>query len=339
MHERLEERIVAATSEPSEPFDVDAVITAGLRLRRRRHVRRSVLGAGGLAAILAGAVFVLPMLAPDGLSIDGLVPVPGASQPTDRPPTVQATERDGVATPEVPDLDVESAVAPYDHLTAVDAQLFTAINQRPRMEAADACVRAQDIAGELPPLPTRSGLQGAARLRFPDIERLERDGLPLEISPPTDRAMLVYFETLADCRRDIPPTTEELRADALYQTVFGAWGRVLDEVDATEEVRSLGVDFTACAIDAGLPPRAARDEASFLGELAGLTMGIEPDEPLDGYEAAFEEHGRLYARCVRDLAEARVRLRLERRPVFIHEHREAIEELSTLMDTIRGSLR
>lgn len=355
--------------------------------RRLRHasadVRRAVAGREGppvtfmvrygnriglgFAATAAIAITVaVGIAAVDGSGDQSTLAVVGQSSgtsTTEEPTTTTLVEpsptSEGVGSTAAPVLavNVSSAVAPFDHESNVDSMLLGHVVSNfgsDGWQYLSDCMTEQGFdPPELVQFPSRDDPFHISVPRFPPIDTFAIDGfpvLPAIHSPPADSSGPEYEEAARACTETTEKHfrgTDNARAWELYNTVRSAWEDVLTDIDASDEVRPLAVEFGSCLEDSGIPheytvpnhPSRAYVEGTlgaYLGYVDSLlgTNARPGDEPVTSVERAeiHEEYGMLYAECGRELFETREQLRSgERRDAFLAEHADAIRELSDLV--------
>lgn len=330
------------------------------RGRRRRVVRRLTAGTTAALVLVAGTTSAAALL--DRPS----PPVPDvAATPTDASDAGDTTPPDREAEQPTTLDDVDDAilrgVAPFDHDSVLDRdELGDQVGYLENLVLA-ACLRdaGEDVADPAPPEPVDRGDPAAQEYDgdgFPDVDRLEAEGLPYVRSEAVDVDHVppgvldlrdVDLEIVQSCRvtitgedalRDQPDVPRALHpAGDLRDALGRAWRAVLDDIDRTDEVRTLVDDVGACLLDAGVPAQHASTE-EFFGHVNALRMAAMEaagDEAVEEQRAVMREQGQLWAACGRDLFEARERLRGgERRDAFLEEHATTIVELAAHIDEI-----
>ena len=235
------------------------------------------------------------------------------------------------------EVEVSNAVAPFDHQSNVDSLLLGFGLSRARTQLISDCRGAEGFP-PIPtsPLPDRDDPGLWANRQFPYIEGLAGDGFPnlpgTPASPDDSREPSeAEREVSRRCAEEVDRSGHDvIVASGLYASVRGPWESVLDEIDATDEIRSLVGEFGTCLRAQGIPANATVSEGAFLGHVQSLLMATGVDE--SSWPEINERMGKLYVECGRELFEARERLRGgERREAFLREHEVAIRELSDLL--------
>ena len=351
----IEEHLIAelereADAVPTLRGNFDKVRRSG---RRRLFARRA--GTTTAAAFaFALALGPIALLSDGGTQLDasqgGGVPAMSLSgQTTVTTTTLQTTttlssEPDatgdvgGVAGSAGIEVDVASAVAPFDHESAVESQLLGLLLANFGAEGVQYlhdCMAERGFEG--PPeaivIPTRDDPIFIANLQFPPIAMLAAEGftvLPGTPSSPEDFIEQPERNAAArSCSANADEhflSTDNARASELYTTIRSAWERVLTEVDGSDDLRPLASEFSACLVDEGVPSDHAISEGRYLGYVDFLIA-----EGADRI-AVYEQYGKLYAECGTELFTAREELRSgERRTEFLDEHADAISELAELV--------
>lgn len=351
----IEEHLIAelereADAVPTLRGNFDKVRRSG----RRRLLARRAGTTTAAAFAVALALGPIALLGGGGTELDAAQGggAPGMSlsgQTTVTTTTIQTTttlssESDatgdvgGVAGSAGSEVDVVSAVAPFDHESAVESHilelLLSNFGEEGRQYLSD-CMAESGFEGppEVIVIPDRDDPILIANLQFPPIAMLATEGfavLPGIPSSPED--FIEHPERNAASRSCSAKAdvhffaTDDARASLLYTTIRSAWEEVLDEIDASDELRPLASEFSACLVDAGVPSNNASSVGRYLGYVDSLIA--------DGADraAVSEEYGKLYAECGTDLFTAREQLRSgERRTEFLDEHAAEISELAELL--------
>lgn len=242
-------------------------------------------------------------------------------------------------------VDVTNAVAPFDHESSVDDQLLPwAINRlgnEERQYRSD-CMAAEGF--ELPPLappPEREDPILISNWQFPQVDVLAVEGfaaVPGTPSSPDDfqetsSRTEAYYEVSRSCAAAAEEEfkgSDRTRAYELYAIVRGGWEEVLAEIDGSDEIRPVAEQFSGCLRDEGIPVEYTVSETHYLSYVDELLFKADGD--IEEEAAIRVRYGKLYAKCGRELFEAKERLRSgERRIAFLAEHEEAIRELSDLL--------
>jgi len=320
--------------------------------RERPSGRRPSRGAGSprgwgltartvvVAIVVAGLVVAACSDPPSsGQEGGGEILTTGAPVTTDGSSDTTAVEGGDVVVASLVGVEVEvsNAVAPFDHHSVVDNLLLEFGLSRVRVGLKSDCLAAEGFPPiQLSPLPDRDDPILMVNRQFPYIEALARYGfptLPGTPSSPDDFRERSEAETAASrqCAEEVDRIGHDaITAYELYASVRGPWESVLDEIDATDEIRGLVDAFGSCLRDEGIPADATASEGAFLGHVQSLLMATGVDE--SSWPEINERMGKLYAECGRELFEARERLRSgERREAFLREHEVAIRELSELL--------
>lgn len=262
-----------------------------------------------------------------------------SSEDVELPGAASAAENDESVAP---DVTVENGVAPYGAASAADSIGLEVSMSALERRILDECVREEGFA--IPEDPTAPWQRDEAlwsfNATFPYIEGLARDGLRVEepqatgpdgelpegmepAPPGYDDARQACFDELAGAGAVHP-------ASQIFGDLRVAWEGVLEEIEATDEVGRLAGGFSDCLLAEGVPADATTDEFAFLFHVDGLKF--DADEDAGRIAEISEQYGKLYVECGRELFEARERLRGgERRTAFLAEHREDIQELTSLL--------
>lgn len=234
------------------------------------------------------------------------------------------------------DIEITSAVAPYDHDTNADAQRLERWLAIAPAEEINACL--EDKGFPQPPvvyepLP-RDDPMLAANLDFPDSDRLLTTGFPIT---PLIPAVPSDFEELpADVEYAFQVCGDELaakpspasRALFAFGDLMAAWLRVLEEIDARDDVRAGVADTLACLHAQGVPSTVTTLGGFFTFVDMKVAEVADPERIEAVQRKVFEEYGKLYAECGQDLFALKERLRSgEARTEFLRTHRAAIEDL------------
>ncbi|MEA3510237.1 MAG: hypothetical protein U9R51_02260 [Actinomycetota bacterium] len=279
-----------------------------------------------------------------GMSLSGQTTVTTTTIPsTTTPPSEPDATGDvgGVAGSSGVEVDVANAVAPFDHESNVDSHLLPRLIASfgtERRQYLDECMAESGFDGLGPVvLRDRDDPMLISNWQFPPIAMLATEGfavLPGTPSSPEDftgnpERTEVSKLCQADAETRFADSGTE-RASELYGMLRGAWEKILVEVDASDELRPLVTEFSACLVDAGVPSNNASSVERYLGYVDSLIA-----DGADG-AAVYEEYGKLYAECGADLFTTREHLRSgERRTEFLDEHAAEISELAELIGASR----
>lgn len=109
---------------------------------------------------------------------------------------------------------------------------------------------------------------------------------------------------------------------------MAAWLRVLEEIDARDDVRAGVADTLACLHAQGVPSTVTTLGGFFTFVDMKVAEVADPERIEAVQRKVFEEYGKLYAECGQDLFALKERLRSgEARTEFLRTHRAAIEDL------------
>lgn len=312
------DRVAATSTAPSRLHEIASA--------RRRRLPTPALAIIAFAVVVSvGVASLLLDSGPERLGVGA-----GTTLPVDEPDETVSL------LPGV-EVEVSNAVAPFDSESFVDSLMLEFGLARVRNGQVLDCLAAE---GFTPPamseLPDRDDPLVWHNPRFPRIEALARDGLPTLAGTPgsLDDTTEPSGEERAASRRCAEQVDGQESAVntalGLWAGVRGAWEAVLDEIEATDEVRGLNDEFGACLRDEGIPAESTTSEGAFLGYVQSLLMATGTDE--GAWPEINERMGKLFVQCGRELFETRERLRGgERREAFLREHEQAIRELSELL--------
>lgn len=252
---------------------------------------------------------------------------------------------EAVAGLEGVEMELLNAVAPYDHASAADSRIVRSNLLHVAMTTVVECVndRGEAVEPPRPPEHDREQAMHAANAEFPFVEALERDGLRMQsvedpeqgspasgqVAPETPE----QEEAAEACHQD-EEVSEVLANEGRYGDLGSEWHAVLEEIDASDEVKELSSQFSECLRDEGVPRESTPTEVAFLSHVDTLLVEAARGEQ----EGIAEAYGQLYVHCGRELFETRERLRAgERRIEFLQEHADAIHELNDLLYGAEGS--
>ena len=245
------------------------------------------------------------------------------------------------------DTDLEDAVAPFDHDSAVLWQRTEAELARPSPEYVqylNACLSA-DGFDPIPPLPEdlpdADNVVWVSNWQFPRIDALRAGGFPsFEVDesmltdaeegtpdPARDEALGSCIESAAE---KFAGSAHRLAADT-FAYLRGEWERTLTIIDESEAVGEELARFQQCLIEADIPSEWVGSTMRFLEYVDEKLWQADDDEQV--VAAIRLELGQLYAEC----SEAMFALKLDRRSgtareEFLERHAPTLRALSQLIE-------
>lgn len=233
------------------------------------------------------------------------------------------------------DPSVVVGLTPFDHVSSIESYRLNHRKNRVLNLEVAACL---DEAGypnafDLPPFDPSDPLYNA-NADFPDLQRLEREGVKLVTVEDEEfaRETRVPEDVIVRCGEDdaLPAASVELLD--LYDATFGAWIAALDGIDAHPSLDGHRSDWRSCLVDAGVPEEATTSPQDFFATLDGQ-LTHEPDA--ERRDALARDMGRLYAECGEGWFTAREELRGgEARDAFIREHESQIRSFAELLEEL-----
>ncbi len=305
--------------------------------------------AATVAVVVTVAVGILALdggRGPKPLSVAGQLSVTTTTVP---PPTTttltqQTTTSEGLgAVHSAVEVDVNNAVAPFDHESNVDSHILGRLVGNygaDWQQYVSDCMAEQGFdEPEWPVAPSRDDPMLISNWQFPPVDAFAADGFPvLPGTPSSPEDFVEQPERSAaslSCEASAGErflTTDDARASELYRTIRSAWEEVLTEMDDSDEIGALVGGFGSCLVDEGIPVEYTTSVERYLGYVDSLL--VDSDDDATKIAEIHKEYGKLYAECGRELFETREQLRSgEQRVAFLEEHAEAIRELTDLINS------